>query len=389
MPSGLEQLARTESPRPLPDAVCLARFLAGLPDPRSRCGRRFPLVPVVAAAAAGVLAGARSLTAVLEWIADAPDWVLRAVGFTADPFTRKITVPHPTTVMRLMARLDGDALDAAVSAFLQARVAGRSEAKSRWRAIAVDGKQLRGSKAASGKPVWLLAAMDHTGTVAAQRQIDAKSNETPAFIPLLEGLDLEHVVITADAAHTQHANGAWLGDHKAHYIAVVKGNHPTLLVALKKLPWRDIALDDKDWTTGRSRVEIRRLKTVAFRHLDYPGARQALQVVRYRKDLARGKTTIQRLYFVTSLPPGAATGAQIADWIRGHWKIENQLHHVRDTTFAEDSSKTRTGSLPRAMATLRNLAISIFRQNGDTNIAAATRHHARNPQRPLTALGLG
>ncbi|MER6114174.1 ISAs1 family transposase [Streptomyces hirsutus] len=361
MSSGLEQLARADSPQPLPDAVCLARFLADLPDPRSRRGRRFPLVPVVAAAAAVVLAGARSLTAVLEWIADVPDWVLRAVGFTTDPFTKKITVPHPTTVVRLMARLDGDALDAAVSEFLQARAADHSEAKVRWRAVAVDGKQLRGSRVSDGKAVWLLAAMDHTGTVVGQRQIDAKSNETPAFIPLLEGLDLANVVVTADAAHTQHTNGTWLGDREAHYIAVVKGNHPTLLATLKKLPWRDIALDDKDKTTGRNRLEVRRLKTVAFRHLDYPGARQALQVVRYRKDLTSGKTTIQRLYFVTSLPSGAATGAQIAGWIRGHWKIENQLHHVRDTTFAEDASKIRTGSLVRAMATLRNLAISIFR----------------------------
>ncbi|WP_033306989.1 transposase family protein [Streptomyces iakyrus] len=72
MPSGLEQLAHALSPQPLPDAVCRARFLAGLPDPRDRRGRRFPLTAIVTAAAASVLAGARSLTAIGEWIADAP-----------------------------------------------------------------------------------------------------------------------------------------------------------------------------------------------------------------------------------------------------------------------------------------------------------------------------
>ncbi|GAA3503481.1 hypothetical protein GCM10019016_105910 [Streptomyces prasinosporus] len=66
MSSGLEELARIPSPQPLPDAVCLVRFLAGLPDPRDRRGRRFPLTALVAAAAAGVLAGARSLTAIAE-----------------------------------------------------------------------------------------------------------------------------------------------------------------------------------------------------------------------------------------------------------------------------------------------------------------------------------
>lgn len=389
MSSGLEQLARTSSPQPLPDAVCLVRFLAGLPDPRDRRGRRFPLTALVAAAAAGVLAGARSMTAIAEWVSDAPRWALLALGFPVDPFTRAVTVPHPTTVMRLLGRLDGDAFDTAVTTFLQARARRRpSGERDRLRAVAVDGKQLRGSRTGGGKAVWLLAAMDHAGTVIAQRQIDAESNETPAFIPLLDGLDLENTVVTADAAHTQHANGRWLRKHGAHYIAVVKGNHPGLLKQLRKLPWTEIPVDHKDRTKRRGRLEVRHLKTVTFRHLDYPGARQALRVMRWRKDLTSKKITIERLCFVTILPPGAATGEQIADWIRGHWKIENQLHHVRDTTFAEDASTTRTGSLPRVMASLRNLAISVFRQDDHTNIAAACRYTARDPQRPLTALGI-
>ncbi|WP_235618306.1 hypothetical protein [Streptomyces sp. CB02400] len=101
--------------------------------------------------------------------------------------------------------------------------------------------------------------------------------------------------------------------------------------------------------------------------------------MRWRKDLTSNRVTIERLCSVTGLPSGAASGTQIATWIRGHWKIENQLHHVRDTTFAEDASTIRTGSLPRVMASLRNLAISVCRQDNRTNIAAATRHHARHP----------
>ncbi|MFE5486139.1 hypothetical protein [Streptomyces sp. NPDC056527] len=44
-------------------------------------------------------------------------------------------------------------------------------------------------------------------------------------------------------------------------------------------------------------------------------------------------------------------------------------------TFAEDASKVRTGSASRAMATLRNLGISLMRQAGWTNIAAAADHY--------------
>ena len=83
--------------------------------------------------------------------------------------------------------------------------------------------------------------------------------------------------------------------------------------------------------------------------------------------------------------PSLRTGAP---GLPGHWGIENLLHHVRDRTFREDDSKIRTGILPRAMASLRNLAISVFRQDGQTNIASALRHTGRDYLRPLRALGL-
>ncbi len=74
--------------------------------------------------------------------------------------------------------------------------------------------------------------------------------------------------------------------------------------------------------------------------------------------MSTGKLTIERIYVITNLPPGAATGTQLATWIRGHWHIENQFHHARDRTFREDDSKIRAGQLPRTMASLRNLAIA-------------------------------
>lgn len=385
MPSGLDQLARLSAPAPLSDAVALSRFLDLMPDPRGLRGRRYLLSALVAAAAASVLAGARSLTAITEWITDAPAWACQALGFPSDPLTGVVTVPHPQTLRRLLVQLDGDALDQAIGAFLTARAA---PATTGPRAIAVDGKVLRGSRTATAPAVTLLAAMDHTGTVLAQRQVADKSNEIPAFAPLLNTIDLTSTVITADALHTQHAHGTYLRTRGAHYIAVVKANHPSLLDRVRRLPWQDIDLDHYERTRAHHRHEIRRLKTAAFAHIDYPDAKQALQVVRWRRDLSTGKLTIERVYLITSLPPGAATGAQLAAWIRGHWKIENLLHHVRDRTFREDDSKIHVGRLPRIMAGLRNLAIGIHRQDGHTNIAAALRHTARDCRRPLTALGL-
>ena len=73
--------------------------------------------------------------------------------------------------------------------------------------------------------------------------------------------------------------------------------------------------------------------------------------------------------------------------MRGHWDIE-ALHHIRDTTFAEDTCQVRTGTAPRAMASLHNLAIGILRAHGDNNIAAGLRRKARDATRVLPLLGI-
>ncbi|RPK43447.1 transposase family protein [Streptomyces sp. ADI93-02] len=83
--------------------------------------------------------------------------------------------------------------------------------------------------------------------------------------------------------------------------------------------------------------------------------------------MSAGKLTIERVYLITGLTVFDATCTELATWIRGHWGIENLLHHVRERTLREDDSKVRTGTLPRAMASLRNLAISVFRRDGQTD----------------------
>ncbi|WBB63370.1 hypothetical protein O7599_12950 [Streptomyces sp. WMMC500] len=93
---------------------------------------------------------------------------------------------------------------------------------------------------------------------------------------------------------------------------------------------------------------------------------------------------MRTVYAVTSLTAEQATPAELATLIRSRRKIE-ALHHVRDVTFAEDASQLRTGSVPRAMATWRNLANGALRLAGKSSNAAGLR---RNASRPLALLGL-
>ncbi len=239
MPSCLRQLGDASGPAPLKTVADLRNYLATVPDPRARRGIRHPWTALLTAAAAAVLAGAASITAIGEWVADAPQRVLALLGFRPDPLTGLIRPPHATTIRLVLAAADGDALDRAIGHFLQERKTPASGRKI----IAVDGKTLRGSRTAKQPAVALIAAMMHSDQVLAQRQIDGKSNEIPAFAPLLDSIDLTSAVITADALHTQHDHATYLHKRGAHYLAVVKRNHPALHESVRRLPWRDVRLD--------------------------------------------------------------------------------------------------------------------------------------------------
>jgi predicted transposase YbfD/YdcC len=201
-------------------------------------------------------------------------------------------------------------------------------------------------------------------------------------------LDLAGRVVTADALHTQREHADWLVAAKhAAYLLIVKANQPALHHQLATLPWPDIPVADHTRDRGHGRVEIRRLQVTTVDGLDFPHATQALRITRRVRPLHSRRWRTVTVYAVTSLTAAQASPARLADWFRGHWGVE-ALHHVRDVTFAEDASQVRTGTAPRAMASLRNLAVGVLRAHGDRNIAATLRRNARDATRVLPLLGI-
>lgn len=364
----------------------LLAHLERLPDPRKRRGRRHGLTAVLAVAVCAVLAGARSFAAISEWASDVPLAVLAALRVRRDPLTGTRQPPGESTLRRVLTGIDTAALDTLVGAWLTG--SGQPVAGRRWRAVAVDGKTLRGS-GAPGAQVHLLAALDHhSGAVLAQVRVDGKSNEISAFQPLLDQVDLTAAVVTSDAMHTQRDHVEFLVTVKqAAYICVVKRNQPNLYRQLKTLPWKAVPVQDETHDRGHGRYEIRRLQVVCSDRLDFPHAAQAIRITRRVRNQKTRKWRTVTVYAITSLTAAQATPAELADHIRGHWSVE-VLHHVRDVSYGEDASRVRTGNAPHAMASLRNLAIGILRAAGHTNIAKALRHNARDAFRPLKLLGI-
>lgn len=148
--------------------------------------------------------------------------------------------------------------------------------------------------------------------------------------------------------------------------------------------------EEIDYDKGHGRIEIRKIRssTALNDYLEFPHCSQIFRIERTRKNLNGENIRKEISYGITSLSTNQATPGRLLNLVRGHWRIENCLHWVRDVTFDEDRSQIRTNSGPRVMASLRNLVISLFRLKGFSNIASALRYFSWNPTRPLEFLGI-
>jgi len=367
----------------VPDDVLAV--LASVVDPRSRRGVRHRCAAVLGIAVCAVLAGAKSYLAIAEWAHDLTPTVRARLGLGR-------TAPSESTIRRVLQRVDAEQLDLAVCSWLAARTASAPDgAVDGVRVIAVDGKSARGARCRSepdSRAVHLLAAFDTvSGAVLGQSVVHGKTNEISAFAPLLDRIDIAGAIVTADALHTQRAHVDYLTGRGAHWLLTVKANQPTLLRQLRELPWADVPVADQTSDKGHGRSEIRTVKLTAVgAGISFPHAKLALQVQRRSRRAGSRRWRTETVYAITDLTLEQTSAAQLADALRAHWGIENRLHWVRDVTFAEDLSQIRTGHGPAVMATLRNLAISLHRRAGASNIATACRTVSRHPSRALAMI---
>ena len=350
----------TSSPIPAARIQYLLDLLAQVPDPRKRRGRRHALAGLLAVGIAAVIAGSRSFAAIGQWAADAGPEVLAMLGAARGP-------AEESTFRRAFALVSADVLDRVFGAWMWTRAV---RAGGRL-VIAIDGKAVRGAKGKDGKAQHLVAALAHgAGAVLGQVAVDEKSNEIPAVRELLKAFaDLAGAVLTIDAMHTQSDTAQLITGRHADYVMTVKGNMPTLYRQLKKLPWSRIPAASSVSTDHGRRARRTIKAALAPAWIGFEGAAQVAQL--RRTVTKKGKKAVEVVYLITS--DRDAEPAVLAAW-------------VRDVTYQEDKSLVRTGNAPRVMATLRSLAISVLRLDGHTNIAAANRHHARDPQRTLKLL---
>jgi predicted transposase YbfD/YdcC len=379
------------------DRLGLVDVLGDVPDPRDPRGIRYRLASLLAVAVCAVVAGAVTYAAIADWLEDLPEADLPALCLTRRP--------AGTTLWRLLIRIDSIVLTRVLAGWLLTRLPpadlapGDQPPASTRRAIAFDGKTIRGSAPPDGTCTHLLSAYDiATGITLAQIPVQAKGGEIAQVTPLVDQIEavigpVAGTVFLADALHAQTIHTQDLTARGAALLVRVKANQPGLFDRLRALPWPAVPVGDRTRDRGHGRRETRTCKAVTVAvpgGLGFPHAAQAVRITRTRRipDATTTpigdpkpktfKTRRETAYLIITLPHDQASPVDLNLWARQEWIIENKSHHVRDMTLREDEQRARTGNGPAVFAALRNAAIGYHHTNGAPNIARATRRADRH-----------
>jgi predicted transposase YbfD/YdcC len=217
----------------------------------------------------------------------------------------------------------------------------------------------------------MLSLLTHeTQQTIGQIGVCLKENEIPAALRLFKQTQIAGLTIIADALHTQKDTVEDIRAHHAHYVLIVKKNQKELYDAIKTAMTdtrikTDTATEEQH-TRGRS-IETtvtlthdpdicRYISSLGWTDVSCVGV---LHRFGTRTKHGETKTIDETVYFISSR--NALTAKQALGIIRGHWKIENNLHWQKDYTYDEDHQTVRLGNAPQVMSFLRSMAISLFK----------------------------
>ena len=203
----------------------LLTYLSQVPDPRGLQGRRHSLAAMLAAIVCGILCGARGYTAIAQWLHHQPVTVRQLLGFLRLP-------PTEGAFRKLLKVLSVSSFEQAVAQWTKDAL-GLTVTDATLRAVAIDGKMLRGTVDELRPTIHLLAALDHqTGCVLSQCAVPEGTNEAKTALTLLRNLVLNGRIVTGDAAFCQRDVCQQTLDSGGQYLFPVKDNQPLLRNAI-------------------------------------------------------------------------------------------------------------------------------------------------------------
>ena len=332
------------------DIMGLFEHFGDMPDPRMARNQRHKLIDIISIAICATIAEADGWTDMAEYGEAKQD-------FLGSFLELPNGIPSHDRFRDVFARLDPEAWQERFVSWTQAL-----EQRTKGELVSIDGKRLRGSvcKGAAKAAIHMVSAWANTNRlVLGQVKVDDKSNEIKAIPELLAILGLSGTIVSIDAMGTQRTIAQAIVEQDGDYILALKGNQKTLHEAVKRMfEQREAAAFDSQVNEGHGRIEQRVCRVIhEVNDLDWPHL-QSIAMRESRRQVGQ-KVTTETRYYLSSLKQASAK--QVAQAVRSHWGIENQLHWVLDVAFKEDACRIRAGNAAQNLATLRHLALNFLR----------------------------
>ena len=356
-----------------PATAEILRYMSTIPDPR-RHNRIHLLNDLITIAIFAVICGADGWVEVAEYGRRKQAWFKTFLALPGG-------MPAHDTFGRVFAKLDPAEFERCFMAWMSALLE-----LSGGKLVAIDGKSLRQSFAhawdKSGMAHMVSAFVAANHMVFAQVNTEGKGQELDAIEKLLQIVDLDGAVVTIDALGCQKTVVELILKGGGDYLLQVKENQPTLHRKVKNLLDEHILEDfqgvEHDYAVqvndGHGRIETRRV-WVCWNVADlgpiaqeWPGLK-ALVVVESVRQVG-AQTSRERHYYISSLSR-RVRAKRMAEYARGHWSVENNLHWQLDISFQEDRRRIRKDHGAENFSRLCRIALNLLKNEKSLKIGIA------------------
>ena len=267
-------------------------------------------------------------------------------------------IPSKSVLSRVFGMIDKKVMEKFLIDFA-AWFQSKSDVTAGDEVVALDGKRIRGSN------VHLLHAMaTQSGIILCQIDIDNKKNESTKIPEILDDLQINGAVVTADALNCQKPIAEKIIEKGANYFLALKQNQRALFEDAKTYFVNKTSLDFvEEVNKEHGRIEIRRcwstsnIKWLQEGHNDWPALKSICYIERER--FLRDKSSTEVALYISSTD---AIAKNHLYYSRQHWAIENKLHWVLDVVFNEDRSSLIAKNAAQNMAIVRKLIINMIKR---------------------------
>lgn len=333
--------------------------VSAIEDPRTDINVKHDFLDVLFLTMSAVISGAEGWQDIEEFGHDKLYWLRQYREF-------KQGIPVDDTIARIIRAIQPGQLNQAFANWVN-----EIRQESGQPQIAIDGKTLRHSYEGNKHTALhsITAWSRDAGIVLAQLKSQGKKNENASVLDMLDTLNIQGAVVTADAMNSQRKIVDKIRKEKADYVLCIKSNQKKLKEEIaayfhkvrRELPEAVPPYEETD--SGHGRIEVRRYSQLTVSEWiseadKWSDIRTIIEVERKRYVGKSSTPTQETQYYISSL---SVEPERIASVIRGHWEVENKAHWVLDVVFKEDDCRIRKGDGAENVAVIRRFCLNMAR----------------------------